>query len=97
MTSESPSFTAPPTTGNFLGHPKGLAVLFGTELWERFNYYGMRALLVLYMVKYLFLPGHLETVVGYGAIKAVLEGMFGPLENSLWPRRFMGSIPASYT
>jgi POT family proton-dependent oligopeptide transporter len=80
MTSDAPSFTTPPATGNFLGHPKGLAVLFGTELWERFNYYGMRALLVLYMVKYLFLPGHLETVLGYGGIKAVLEGMFGPLE-----------------
>jgi POT family proton-dependent oligopeptide transporter len=67
-------------TGTFLGHPKGLAVLFGTELWERFNYYGMRALLVLYMVKYLFLPGHIETIAGYGAIKAALESLFGPLE-----------------
>ena len=34
----------------FLGHPKGLAPLFFTELWERFSYYGMRAILVLYMV-----------------------------------------------
>ena len=34
--------------GNFLGHPKGLYVLFVTEMWERFSYYGMRALLVLY-------------------------------------------------
>ncbi|MCC7379740.1 MAG: peptide MFS transporter [Chitinophagaceae bacterium] len=33
------------------GHPKGLWVLFGTEMWERFNYYGMRALLVLFMTK----------------------------------------------
>ncbi len=33
----------------FFGHPHGLATLFGTELWERFSYYGMRALLVLYM------------------------------------------------
>jgi POT family proton-dependent oligopeptide transporter len=81
MKPRTPDFVPPAAvTGNFLGHPKGLAVLFGTELWERFNYYGMRALLVLYMVKYLFLPGHLETVVGYGAIKSVLEGMFGPLE-----------------
>ncbi|WP_448549203.1 peptide MFS transporter [Thalassotalea fusca] len=36
--------------GNFLGHPKGLFLLFGTEMWERFGYYGMRALLVLYLV-----------------------------------------------
>src|SRR5215207_1710225 len=34
----------------FLGHPKGLGPLFFTELWERFSYYGMRAILVLYMV-----------------------------------------------
>jgi len=38
--------------GEFLGHPKGLYVLFFTEMWERFSYYGMRALLVLYMVNY---------------------------------------------
>ena len=36
-----------------LGHPAGLFVLFFTEMWERFSYYGMRALLVLYMVDYL--------------------------------------------
>src|SRR5829696_296208 len=35
---------------SFLGHPKGLGPLFFTELWERFSYYGMRAILVLYMV-----------------------------------------------
>lgn len=36
------------------GHPKGLYVLFVTEMWERFSYYGMRALFVLYMTKALF-------------------------------------------
>ncbi len=36
----------------FLGHPIGLFVLFFTEMWERFSYYGMRALLILYMVEY---------------------------------------------
>lgn len=36
--------------GEFLGHPKGLFLLFGTEMWERFSYYGMRALLVLSLV-----------------------------------------------
>ena len=34
----------------FLGHPVGLYFLFFTELWERFSYYGMRAILVLYIV-----------------------------------------------
>jgi len=33
------------------GHPRGLYVLFATEMWERFNYYGMRAVLVLFMTK----------------------------------------------
>src|ERR1044071_4720278 len=37
-------------TAGFFGHPKGLTTLFFTELWERFSYYGMRAILVLYMV-----------------------------------------------
>ncbi|MFQ5462480.1 MAG: peptide MFS transporter [Phycisphaerae bacterium] len=38
--------------GEFLGHPKGLYILFFTEMWERFSYYGMRALLVLYLVDF---------------------------------------------
>lgn len=40
----------PPPGGDFLGHPKGLFLLFSTELWERFSYYAMRAILVLYLV-----------------------------------------------
>jgi POT family proton-dependent oligopeptide transporter len=35
---------------SFFGHPRGLATLFFTEMWERFSYYGMRAILILYMV-----------------------------------------------
>ncbi len=46
----------------FLGHPKGLGYLAFTEAWERFSYYGMQTLLVLYMVKYLLLPGQIERV-----------------------------------
>src|ERR1044072_5952940 len=61
------------------GHPKGLTVLFATEMWERFSYFGMASLLVLYMVKYLLLPGQVETILGYRAVKAVLESLFGPL------------------
>ena len=40
--------------GDFLGHPRGLFFLFFAELWERFSFYGMRALLVLYLVEELF-------------------------------------------
>jgi proton-dependent oligopeptide transporter, POT family len=36
---------------SFFGHPRGLSTLFFTEMWERFSYYGMRAILLLYMVK----------------------------------------------
>ena len=39
-------------TGTFLGHPKGLFICFLTEMWERFSYYGMRALLILYLTKH---------------------------------------------
>jgi POT family proton-dependent oligopeptide transporter len=62
------------------GHPRGLFVLFFTEMWERFSYYGMRALLVLYMTQYLFLqPEKAETVLGFTGLKSFLENVFGPL------------------
>jgi POT family proton-dependent oligopeptide transporter len=64
---------------DFLGHPRGLAFLFSTEMWERFSYYGMRSLLVLYMVRYLLLPEHADNVIGLAALRSLLEGMFGPL------------------
>ena len=70
------------TEGNFFGHPKGLFVLFFTEMWERFSYYGMRSLLVLYMLQYLFDPLQLNgNIPGFTAVKGALEGIFGPLTN----------------
>ena len=39
------------------GHPKGLYVLFVTEMWERFSYYGMRAIFVLFLTKALLMSG----------------------------------------
>jgi POT family proton-dependent oligopeptide transporter len=62
------------------GHPRALTFLFATEMWERFSYYGMRALLVLYMVKYLLLPAQLDKVLGLAGFKGALEFVFGPLE-----------------
>src|SRR6056300_1550903 len=41
-----------PLGRDFLGHPKGLYICFGTELWERFSFYGMKYLLLLYLTKY---------------------------------------------
>ena len=56
----------------FLGHPRGLAFLAFTEAWERFSYYGMQTLLVLYMVHQLLLPGHVENVVGFPWLRAAI-------------------------
>ena len=70
---------APTAARDFLGHPRGLSVLFATEAWERFSYFGNSALVVLYMTKYLFDPGRFEAVLGLGAVKAALEFLFGPL------------------
>lgn len=57
------------------GYPRGLAFLFGTEMWERLSFYGMRALLVGYLVKYLLLPGHVEQVLFYPQIKSFFGAM----------------------
>jgi POT family proton-dependent oligopeptide transporter len=81
MTVEARAADGTPSPGEFLGHPKGLAFLFATEMWERFSYYGMRALLVLYMVKYLLpQPEHAESVLGLAALTRTLEALFGPLD-----------------
>ena len=62
------------------GHPRGLTFLFATEMWERFSYYGMRALLVLYMVKLLLLPGHADNVIGLGALRSLFASASGSVE-----------------
>ena len=64
---------------DLLGHPRGLGILFGTEMWERMSYYGMRALLVGYLTKYLLLPGHVEHVMFYAPIRSFYEMLAGPL------------------
>ncbi|HMO77258.1 MAG TPA: peptide MFS transporter [Sphingopyxis sp.] len=59
------------SAGTFLGHPKGLFVLFFAEMWERFSYYGMRALLIFYLTKHwLFSDG--ESGIIYGAYTALV-------------------------
>jgi POT family proton-dependent oligopeptide transporter len=74
--------TVPPARaddGTFMGHPQGLFYLAFTEAWERFSFYGMTALLVLYMVNQLLLPGHVENVAGFAGFRAAIESMTGPL------------------
>jgi proton-dependent oligopeptide transporter, POT family len=90
--------TAEPATtlnpaGERFGHPRALPYLFATEMWERFSYYGMRALLVLYMVKYLFDPARAQHVIGLAAFHRTLESVFGPLG----PQEFASHIYGYYT
>ena len=59
---------------SFFGHPKGLAYLAFTEMWERFSYYGMTALLTLYMVEQLLLPDHAANVAGMAGLRSFMEG-----------------------
>ncbi len=62
---------------DFFGHPRGLWYLAFTEAWERFSFYGMQALLVLYMVKYLLLPGRIEHVIGFESFRQLYGGIEG--------------------
>src|SRR3984893_2837372 len=65
---------------SFIGHPRGLGYIAFAEAWERFSYYGMQSLLVLYMVNRLLHPGHIRAVAGFGPFRHVLENIYrGPL------------------
>lgn len=70
----------------FLGHPKGLGYLAFVEGCERFSYYSMQTLLVLYMVKYLLLPDHIGKVIGLGWLQqAAYDGQQGqPLASAIF-------------
>ena len=70
----------------FLGHPKGLGYLGFTEACERFSYYSMQTLLVLYMVNYLLKPGRMEHVVGLKWMQAhIYHGIGGqPLASAIF-------------
>jgi POT family proton-dependent oligopeptide transporter len=72
------------------GHPKGLYFLAFTEAWERFSYYGMTALVVLYMVNQLLLPGHVENIAGFPAFRSAMEGVFGPLSTQALASQIFG-------
>ena len=63
----------------FAGHPVGLAYLAFMEAFERFSFYGMQALLVLYMTSQLLHSGHIEHVAGFAAFRDALEHVFGPM------------------
>ena len=69
-----------PEDRSFIGHPRGLGYIAFAEAWERFSYYGMQALLVLYMVNRLLHPGHVEHVAGFESFRHLLDSIYrGPL------------------
>ena len=72
---------AQPRGRTFFGEPVALGYLAFTEAWERFSYYGMSALVVLYMTETLFLPGHVEHVAGFHGLRAAIEALTGPLSS----------------
>lgn len=74
----------------FFGHPKGLGYLAFTEVWEGFSYYGMQALLVLYMVGQLLMPGHVEHVAGLATLRGIAEGMTGSMTRLAFASQIFG-------
>ncbi|MBL4800860.1 MAG: peptide MFS transporter [Emcibacter sp.] len=75
----------------FLGHPKGLYVLFFTEMWERFSYYGMRGLLIFYLTQH-FLFSDEKSYAIYGAYNALVY--LAPVLGGALADRYLGSRKA---
>jgi POT family proton-dependent oligopeptide transporter len=74
-----------PPPGQIFGHPKGLFLLFGTEMWERFSYYGMRALLVLTLVAAVEGPN-----AGFGMSKSDALHLYGWFTGMVWFSPILG-------
>lgn len=75
----------------FLGHPRGLVILFFTEMWERFSFYGMRAMLTLYLIQH-FLFGPQEAQGIYAAYAALVYLM--PVIGGLIADKYLGARKA---
>ena len=73
------------------GHPKGLYLLFVTEMWERFSYYGMRALFMLYMVQALLFDKEMASQV-YGSYTGLVY--LTPLIGGYIADRYLGKSSA---
>jgi POT family proton-dependent oligopeptide transporter len=78
----------------FLGHPAGLGWLASSELFERFSYYGMVALLPLYLTEFLLQPGHTANIVGFGAFTSFVAFFYGPAAGG---QALTGHIVGLYT
>jgi proton-dependent oligopeptide transporter, POT family len=71
MSDAVPMPEATPSQHLFLGHPRGLVILFFTEMWERFSYYGMRALLIFYLTQHFLFSDERSNIL-YGAYTALV-------------------------
>ena len=79
------------STGEFLGHPKGLVICFLTEMWERFSYYGMRALLIFYLTQHFLFSD--ESAAGiYGAYISLVY--ITPVIGGIVADRYLGPSKA---
>lgn len=85
-----PSVFASGDDRSFFGHPKGLAYLAFTEAWERFSFYGMSALLLLYMIQRLLTPEVMGGVLGLGVFRSALETLTGPLSDRAFASQVYG-------
>jgi POT family proton-dependent oligopeptide transporter len=72
------------------GHPRGLAILSCTEAFERFSFYGMQALLMLYMATVLLPAGADRRVWGFGTFRAIVEAVTGPLSDQALASQIFG-------
>lgn len=80
--------TTSDTSAEWFGHPRSLARLFAIEMWERFGYYGMRALLMLYLTKHFVLGDHASAGI-YGGYTALVY--LTPLVGGLLADQYLGS------
>ena len=96
MTTQSSveSFSPPIHAGGISEHPRGLTTLFLTEMWERFGYYGMRALLILYMTAPLAHGGLGFDTAKAGSIYGLYTGAvcFMPLLGDWLADRFLARV-----
>jgi POT family proton-dependent oligopeptide transporter len=88
MTATDAPLSAAPVAKTWFGHPRQLALLFTTEAWERFGYYGMRALLTLYLIQHFAFADRVANGL-YGAFTSLVY--LTPLVGGLVADRFLGS------
>lgn len=74
----------------FLGHPRGLWVLAGTELWDRISFHGMQAILTLYLASELLVGNRPDGVLAMGAFRRLVEAVTGPLTTNAFATQTFG-------